>query len=83
MLVRGFYYEGWNPARKPVKDRHKDSFLGRIRAQLPDDSDGDPQTIALAVFKLLAHRVSEGEMEDIHKILPEEIAELWPHGPKA
>jgi uncharacterized protein (DUF2267 family) len=81
MLVRGFYYEGWNPAGKPIKARHKDDFFERIKARLPDGSDMDPQTIVLAVFKLLAHRVSKGEMEDIHRILPEEIAQLWPRGP--
>ena len=29
MLVRGFYYEGWDPTRKPVKLRDKEEFLAR------------------------------------------------------
>jgi len=27
MLVRGFYYEGWHPADKPIKERKKEEFL--------------------------------------------------------
>src|SRR5918999_2423916 len=29
MLVRGFYYEGWDPSRTPVKDRDREDFLER------------------------------------------------------
>jgi uncharacterized protein (DUF2267 family) len=36
-LIRGFYYEGWHPTGKPVKDRHKEQFLARIRQELRDD----------------------------------------------
>src|SRR5919204_6915564 len=30
MLVRGFYFEGWNPAHTPVKARHREDFLQDI-----------------------------------------------------
>lgn len=30
MLVRGFYYESWGPAGKPVKERRKEQFLARM-----------------------------------------------------
>lgn len=29
MLVRGFYYEGWDPTPKPVRARHKEEFVIR------------------------------------------------------
>src|SRR6202048_3294353 len=42
MLIRGFYYEGWDPSGKPVRERHKEQFLARIRQELRDDDTIDP-----------------------------------------
>ena len=78
MLVRGFYYEGWDPANKPVKERHREQFLAHIEQQFKNDDSVDPEAVARAVFFVLEHRVSEGEIEDIKQILPAEIRDLWP-----
>jgi uncharacterized protein (DUF2267 family) len=79
MLIRGFYYEGWAPANKPLKERRKEDFLEHIRREFNGDPNTDIETMARAVFKLLAHRISRGEMEDIRVNLPKEIAgDLWP-----
>ena len=29
MLIRGFYYEGWDPSGKPLRERHRAQFLAR------------------------------------------------------
>jgi uncharacterized protein (DUF2267 family) len=76
MLVRGFYYEGWDPTGKPVKLRQKEAFLVWIAQQFPNLVD--PDQIARAVFRMLARRVSEGEIEDVKHVLPAGIRELWP-----
>jgi len=81
MLIRGFYYEGWDPTGKPVKDRHKEQFLARIRQELRDDDTIDPDPAARAVFRLLANRITEGEIEDVEHLLPAEIRDLWPRKP--
>jgi uncharacterized protein (DUF2267 family) len=78
MLVRGFYYEGWDPTDKPLRQRHKEQFLARIEQQFKDDDSVDPEVVVRAVFFVLAHRVTEGEIEDIKQILPVEIRDLWP-----
>lgn len=78
MLIRGFYYEGWDPTRKPVKERHREHFLAWIKQQFRNDPTIDPEQVARAVFTLLANRISEGEIEDVKGILREEIRELWP-----
>ena len=78
MLIRGFYYEGWDPTGKPLKDRHKEEFLARIEEQFRGDNRIDPEQVARAVFTVLADRVTEGEIEDVKHILPAEIQDLWP-----
>jgi len=80
MLIRGFYYEGWSPAGKPVKVRHKEEFLAQVKEYLRSmkESDIDAENIVRAVFKVLSRRISEGEIEDIKHILPPELRELWP-----
>jgi uncharacterized protein (DUF2267 family) len=78
MLLRGLYYEGWDPSGKPVKERHRDQFLDRIREGYAGDDTVDPARIARAVFSLLSRRVTSGEIEDVKHVLPSEIRELWP-----
>jgi uncharacterized protein (DUF2267 family) len=77
MLVRGFYYEGWRPHGKPVKERHKEEFLAHIAAALRDDLGIDPEQLARAVFQVLAQHVSRGEIESVKRSLPAEIRSLW------
>jgi uncharacterized protein (DUF2267 family) len=78
MLVRGFYYEGWDPSAPAVPARHKDEFVAQVAAKLPGEEPGDPEAYARAVFVLLTHRITEGEIEDVKGILPKELRELWP-----
>jgi uncharacterized protein (DUF2267 family) len=77
MLIRGFYYEGWDPTGKPLKERHRDDFLTHINKELRPHGI-DPEPAARAVFLVLANRISEGEIEDIEHVLPREIRDLWP-----
>ena len=78
MLIRGFYYEGWDPAGKPLKERHKEEFLARIEEHFSGDDIADPEQVARAVFTVLSNRVTEGEIEDVKHVLPAELRELWP-----
>ena len=78
MLIRGFYYEGWSPAGKPLKERHKDDFVAHVRKYFRKDEDVNPEAIVRAVFKMLSKRVTEGEIEDIKHIMPPELRALWP-----
>jgi uncharacterized protein (DUF2267 family) len=78
MLVRGFYYEGWDPTGKPLRIRDKEQFLARIRQQFRGDDSVDPELVARDVFTVLANRITQGEIEDIKHVMPVEIRELWP-----
>jgi uncharacterized protein (DUF2267 family) len=78
MLVRGFYYEGWDPIRKPVKLRDREEFLSLLEEKFRADDTLNPELIARAVFKVLANRITAGEIEDVKHMLPAEIRGLWP-----
>lgn len=77
MLIRGVYYEGWTPSRKPLRERHKEEFLAHIRQAFRDDDTVDPEEVVRAVFRLLAQRITTGEIEDIKHLLPKELRGLW------
>ncbi|HWP47581.1 MAG TPA: DUF2267 domain-containing protein [Candidatus Limnocylindrales bacterium] len=81
MLIRGFYYEGWNLKGKPFKDQHKEEFLDHIHEYFKHDPNVNPEQIARAVFKVLTKRISEGELKDIQSLLPKELCALWPSDP--
>lgn len=78
MLIRGMYYEGWRPAGKPLKYRHKEDFLQFVSKQLPGVERGDLEHSVKAVFQLLSHQVARGEIEEIRNQLPAGVRELWP-----
>ena len=78
MLVRGFYFEGWHPHGKPLKERKKEQFLAHIRSDFRQYPDVDAEETARAVFQLLADHVTAGEVEKIKRSLPDEIRSLWP-----
>ena len=72
-LVRGIYYEGWVPSRTPTSDRSVDEFLRRIadEAKLPGETEASYACSAAA--RVLRRHVSEGEINDVVAVFPEEL----------
>jgi uncharacterized protein (DUF2267 family) len=80
LIIRGFYYDGWTPSGKPLKERHKEAFLTHIQEAFGRDKV-EAETMVRAVFKMLQFRVSQGEIQDIKGVMPKELLELWPQTP--
>lgn len=78
ILIRGVYYEQWQPAKTPLKERDVQSFLDRIDAAFTSDPIDDTAKAASAVLALLSERVSAGEIGDVRGVLPKAIRALWP-----
>jgi uncharacterized protein (DUF2267 family) len=76
MLVRGFYYEGYHPAGKPLADRKKAEFLAHVKAEFADEGF-ETETVVRAVFNVLAKHITPGEIEKVKQLLPEDIRSLW------
>lgn len=77
MLVRGFYYEGWRPAGRPLKYRHKEEFLRHVGELYPGLPETEREPAVRAVFKLLSGHVTGGEIRHVREQLPAEVRELW------
>jgi len=77
LLIRGFYYEGWHPAGKPIKERKKEEFLAHVALGFENDPQGSPEEVARAVFRVIAKHVTPGEINHVRLALPREIRSLW------
>jgi uncharacterized protein (DUF2267 family) len=72
-LIRGIYYEGWNPSTTPVKYRDFDEFLDRISGEAVLDGKTRAAFAVGAAAAVLRRHVSAGEIEDIRAILPNDL----------
>jgi len=77
MLIRGIYYEGWNPSKAPLKERKKMDFLDHIGAEFLYETDAEVEEVTRAVLSVLAKHISKGEVESVKLTLPHEIRDLW------
>ncbi|MEX3007222.1 DUF2267 domain-containing protein [Hoeflea sp. TYP-13] len=78
ILIRGIYFEGWNPSSTPVHPRNKEAFLQRVNAGFTKDPLPDDEGAVTAVFALLKDHVSPGEIDDVVQAMPKDIRRLWP-----
>jgi uncharacterized protein (DUF2267 family) len=78
VLIRGIYFEGWNPMEAPAFDRKKRDFVIRVRANMVGDSDIDIDAPISAVFKLLDRHISHGEIVQVRNSMKKSLRELWP-----
>jgi uncharacterized protein (DUF2267 family) len=78
MLVRGLYYEGWDPSKTPAKPRSLEDFVERVALAFETEPIEDLQDAISCVFDVLSWHVSKGEISDVKKSLPKALRDLWP-----
>jgi len=79
LLIKGVYFDGWDPSATPVKARSRQEFLAMVRKPLGGVAmEADAERVTRAVFRLLTEHVSEGEIHDVRGSMPAELADLWP-----
>ncbi len=80
MVVRGYYYEGWHPAGKPVKMRTLQEFLDYVHKELGKQQTPkltDPNRLSRGVFAALAKHITGGEIQSLIDLMPAEIRPLF------
>jgi uncharacterized protein (DUF2267 family) len=78
LLVRGIYYDAWDPSRVPVRERHREQFLARVADAFERTRPVDPEQAARSVLRVLGTRISAGEIDNVRRMLPEDVRALWP-----
>jgi uncharacterized protein (DUF2267 family) len=78
MLLRGLYYEGWDPTHKPTKERHEEAFLAHIARELPRAEKGEVKQSVLAVLDVLSKHIDRGAAVKIAAMFPHDLRKIWP-----
>jgi uncharacterized protein (DUF2267 family) len=76
LLIRGLFFEGWDPSGKPLRIRHREEFLALVREKYAPREDAAADDIVRALFRVLRNHVSQGEITAIMMTLPGEIVDV-------
>ena len=77
MLLRGLFYEGWDPTGKPSKERHEPAFLAHIAKELPRAAEGEVEQGVTAVFDVLSKHVDRASAAKLAGMFPKELRKFW------
>lgn len=75
LILRGVYYEQWNPMRVPVK-MDKEEFISHIAENFKYDVKEGYEELVSFVVKTIMRHVGRGEEEKLKGMLPKNMAEL-------
>ncbi|WP_434740166.1 DUF2267 domain-containing protein [Micromonospora sp. SH-82] len=77
VLVRGIYFDGWQPENVPVK-LNRDDFLYEARQGFPYDVDGGVERVVQVVLDALRRHVTQGEWDDVKATMPQDLSRMMP-----
>jgi len=75
-LVRGIYYEDWDPSRTPAPIRSVEGFLERVRAEGGMAGETEASMAVEAVMRVLRRHLTPGALEDILTVMPADVEAL-------
>lgn len=75
-LLRGIYYEGWDPSATPVRERTREQFLDHVAREGALAGRTEASVAVGAAMAVLTRHVSAGELDDVRATLPQEIRAL-------
>jgi uncharacterized protein (DUF2267 family) len=79
VLIRGLYYEGWDPSSAPERPRNKKAFMDHVNdAFFEPQSLENPEEAVACVIKLLYRHVSGGQMAQVRQSLRKDLRFLFP-----
>jgi uncharacterized protein (DUF2267 family) len=76
MLMKGMYFDQYEPEGKPLNIRNQEEFFQRITENF-DQGPLDPEKALRAFIKVYADKTRGGELEDVRKTMPDELRPLF------
>lgn len=77
LLIRGVYYDQFQPAKQPTRCRDLDEFVAEVQEWLSDVRPVNAADAVDAVFGTLSRHVPEGQLAIVRHALPETIRVRW------
>lgn len=77
LLIRGVYFEGWNPSKTPTLLRDPGDFVDRVQEAFQTDPMDDAEAAIGAVVDVLDAHVSSGEMDHVKTTFTKRIRALF------
>jgi len=75
-LIRGIYYEDWDPSRTPLPLHDVDAFLAHVASEGRMAGETEASVAVSAVARVLREHVSPGEIDGVLAVLPEKFRVL-------
>jgi uncharacterized protein (DUF2267 family) len=76
LIIRGMFFEGWDPSDTPLRIRHRAEFLALVRDKYAPREDVPAEDILRSVFRVLDKHIAPGEVGHLMVTLPEELVAM-------
>ncbi len=78
IMIRGLFFEAWDPNKTPIKDRNREEFLLSVKEELGSSyTDLNAELMVIAVFNTLAKKTSPGTINKILAVAPKGIKSVF------
>jgi len=77
MLVRGIYYEGWDPTQNPRRERTAEELASVRLDYFPHDIAMDYGRVMSGCLRVMSRHVDAGITRHIRGAMPKPVSDLW------
>jgi uncharacterized protein (DUF2267 family) len=80
VLIRGLYYDGWNPKEHGKRVAKSEDFMAIVRHDVRGHEElSATEAMLRATFGALERLLPQSEAAVVLNALPAEVQQLWPH----
>jgi uncharacterized protein (DUF2267 family) len=76
LIIRGMFFEGWDPSGTPLRIRDRAEFLALVREKYAPREDVAAEDILRSLFRVLDRHIAAGEVGHLMVTLPEDLTAI-------